>query len=65
VVITCAGSQATISCDFAIDTSDLPLINGFCGLGGQIVAIGVDTNGDGTIDTQLDAAIVCPFGSLN
>jgi hypothetical protein len=62
VTISCEdGTVAIVSFDIALETTQLPLLNAVCGLGGTVLAVGIDEDGDGDIDVFGDQEAVCPL----
>jgi hypothetical protein len=61
VTITCGTTVAIVSFDIALETTQLPVLNAVCGLGGTVLAVGIDENGDGEIDIPGDEATICPL----
>jgi hypothetical protein len=61
VTITCGATVAIVSFDIALETTQLPVLNAVCGLGGTVLAVGIDEDGDGDIDVPGDEAAICPL----
>jgi hypothetical protein len=65
VIITCGEGEgatiAVVSFDIAFETTQLDTLNAVCGLGGTVLAVGIDTDNDGDIDVPGDAATICPL----
>ena len=49
--------------DVEVNVQDLPIINAPCGLGGNIISIGIDEDGDGVLEAGevSDTDTVCPI----
>ena len=63
VKVTCNDGTIAFIGNVEVNVQDLPIINAPCGLGGNIISIGVDDDGDGVLDPEevSDTDTICPI----